>query len=73
MALQASVSRRGGTVVPPALLEAAASPCVEPQDTWVTGLTKAEAEELLDWLEAHGRAALEIVYDPAAGFSVHCR
>jgi CheY-like chemotaxis protein len=38
---------------------------------WVRGLTKAEAEELLDWLEAHG-AAGALDYEEGRGFAVHC-
>jgi CheY-like chemotaxis protein len=38
---------------------------------WVRGLTKTEAEELLDWLAAHG-AAGEVDYEAGEGFAVHC-
>jgi hypothetical protein len=38
---------------------------------WVRGLTKAEAEELLDWLEAHG-AAGALDYEEGRGFAVRC-
>ena len=34
-----------------------------------TGLTKAEAEELLDWLEAKGTRG-ELSFDERRGFSV---
>jgi len=37
----------------------------------VRGLTKTEAEELLDWLEAHG-AAGEVDYEEGQGFAVRC-
>jgi DNA-binding response OmpR family regulator len=37
---------------------------------WARGLTKAEAEELLDWLEAHGVAG-ELALE-APGFAVRC-
>jgi len=36
---------------------------------WVRGLTKTEAEELLDWLEAHGIAG-EVLYEDGTGFAV---
>jgi CheY-like chemotaxis protein len=38
---------------------------------WARGLTKAEAEELLDWLEAQG-AAGELSYEEGGGFAVRC-
>jgi CheY-like chemotaxis protein len=37
----------------------------------VRGLTKTEAEELLDWLEAHG-AAGALDYEEGQGFAVRC-
>jgi hypothetical protein len=36
---------------------------------WVRGLTKTQAEELLDWLEAHGVAG-EVDYEDGVGFAV---
>ena len=36
---------------------------------WVRGLTKTQAEELLDWLEAHGVAG-EVNYEEGSGFAV---
>jgi len=39
-----------------------------PCDT-VSGLTKTEAEELLDWLEGNGHTGYEVSYDEA-GFTV---
>lgn len=36
-----------------------------------TGLTKTEAEELLDWLEGHGRKAVEVEYTPQ-GYTIRC-
>jgi hypothetical protein len=38
-----------------------------------TGLTKAEAEALLDWLEGNGQSGAELSYDEQSGFSVRCR
>src|SRR5947209_5846817 len=35
-----------------------------------TGMTKAEAEDLLDWLEAHDRPAVQVSYKAGEGFSV---
>jgi hypothetical protein len=37
--------------------------------TKTTGLTKTEAEELLDWLEAHGKTG-QVSYQEGQGFSV---
>jgi hypothetical protein len=36
----------------------------------VSGLTKAEAEDLLDWLEATGRHQRKLIYIRGQGFSV---
>jgi hypothetical protein len=36
---------------------------------WVRGLTKTGAEELLDWLEAHGIVG-EVLYEDGTGFAV---
>ena len=46
-------------------------PVVEP-DGWlsVSGLTKADAEQLLDQLEAHGISRREVLYQEAQGFTV---
>lgn len=41
---------------------------LEPQE--VSGLTKAEAEDLLDWLEAAGYEGCEVAYVPGEGFRV---
>jgi hypothetical protein len=38
--------------------------------THLTGLNKAEAEDLLDWLEATGRTATQVSYQAGAGFTV---
>jgi CheY-like chemotaxis protein len=42
-----------------------------PATEWARGLTKTEAEDLLDWLEAHG-AAGEVAYEGPRGFAVRC-
>lgn len=39
------------------------------QRPWGTGLTKSEAEDLLDWLEANGQSR-KLTFDPAKGFTV---
>jgi hypothetical protein len=38
---------------------------------WVHGLTEAEAEDLLDWLEAHERRGATVAAE-AGGFAVRC-
>ncbi len=37
------------------------------------GLSKGEAELLLDWLQAHGCPDCELTYEPATGFTVRVR
>ena len=45
---------------------------VDPLPTgWVTGLTRAEAEDLLDWLEANGYPPAELSFTDGVGFAVH--
>jgi CheY-like chemotaxis protein len=39
----------------------------------VSGLTKAEAEDLLDWLEARGCAEREVAWEDGRGFTVRYR
>jgi hypothetical protein len=39
---------------------------------WLTGMTKAEAEELLDYMEAVGRPALGVAWSEEEGFAVRC-
>jgi hypothetical protein len=39
---------------------------------WVRGLTEAEAEDLLDWLEAHGRLGATVSMGEKEGFGVRC-
>jgi hypothetical protein len=36
----------------------------------LTGLTKSQAEDLLDWLEANGYQDFRLSYTPGEGFSV---
>ena len=35
------------------------------------GLTKTQAEEQLDWLEAHGIRDCEVTYEEGHGFTIH--
>jgi CheY-like chemotaxis protein len=44
-----------------------------PPPEWITGLTKTEAENLLDWLEANGYPPGEVDYETDKGFAVRCR
>jgi hypothetical protein len=37
------------------------------------GLTKGEAEDLLDWLEANGYRCFELDFADGEGFVVRCR
>jgi hypothetical protein len=39
----------------------------------VAGLSRSEAENLLDWLENRSVAEHELIFDPAAGFTVRWR
>lgn len=41
---------------------------VHPQ---LSGLTKAQAEDVLDWLEAHGRSGCTVCIDDAGRFTVN--
>jgi hypothetical protein len=40
------------------------------QPTRVTGLTKSEAEDLLDWLDANGYHEYHLSYSDSNGFTV---
>jgi hypothetical protein len=40
---------------------------------WVGGLTRAEAEQVLDWLEANGYQDRELSFQPEKGFRVRWR
>jgi hypothetical protein len=40
---------------------------------WTTGLTRTEAEELLDWLEANGYRERELSFQPEQSFQVRWR
>jgi hypothetical protein len=41
--------------------------------TQMAGLSRSEAENLLDWLENCSVAERELIFDPAAGFIVRWR
>lgn len=57
-------------VGPPHLLER--RPCAdEARQEWVVGLTKPQAEDMLDWLEANGYPAGEVICRED-GFAVRC-
>jgi hypothetical protein len=43
------------------------------EETCVGGLTKTQAEELLDWLEAHGCPHAILARDGGTGFAVRYR
>ena len=43
-----------------------------PKTLHKTGLTKTEAEDLMDWLEAHGYRQLQLSYTSGQGFAVDC-
>jgi hypothetical protein len=39
---------------------------------WVTGLSQAEATDLLDWLEANNYPPTDVTLIPGEGFAVRC-
>jgi CheY-like chemotaxis protein len=53
------------------LLEAVRRQVESPAAAQVTGLTKAQAEDMLDWLENHGCTGLEVSVTEE-GFAVRC-
>jgi CheY-like chemotaxis protein len=59
-------------VDPGKVLEAVWGPGAASQPGWVSGLTLAEARDLLDWLENHGCTGLEIAIEEGTGFGVRC-
>jgi YesN/AraC family two-component response regulator len=42
------------------------------QAEWLSGLTRAQAEGWLDWLEAHGYPPAHLSYQDGQGFAVRC-
>jgi CheY-like chemotaxis protein len=59
-------------VEPAAVLQAVRGPVEPPSTGWITGLTSAEAEDLLDWLEANGYPPAELSFTDGVGFAVRC-
>ena len=51
----------------PGPAQSGAAPCV------ISGLNKAQAEELLDWLQGNGRNDCELIYEPGSGYTVRAR
>jgi hypothetical protein len=47
--------------------------CDPKKPEWVTGLLKAQAEELLDWLENHGCPPGECHLERSGRFAVRCQ
>ena len=58
---------------PLTLLELVERQVERPDAEWVSGLTKSEAEALLDWLEAHGIGPREVALRGGRDFAVLCR
>jgi CheY-like chemotaxis protein len=57
-------------VDPATLLQVVRMQVRRPAAAWLSGLTNAEAEDWLDWLEAHGSPAAELSYQEGTGFGV---
>jgi hypothetical protein len=73
MSTQAAGPLGGGLSRPPTPRDPADRDPGAATQEWVVGLTRTEAEELLDWLEANGLAALEVAFDEPSGFAVRWR
>jgi CheY-like chemotaxis protein len=58
---------------PDELLQVVGRQVRRPPPEWVNGLSKTEAEDLLDWLEANGYPSAEVSFQPKHGFAVRCR
>jgi hypothetical protein len=59
------------TTAIPEQLESSQEMCGDPPEFHVvTGLTKTEAESLLDWLEAAGHGLCQLSYVNGEGFSI---
>jgi hypothetical protein len=52
------------------LLQAVRMPVKGPAAEWLPGLTGAQAEDWLDWLEPHGHPPAELSYQEGTGFAV---
>jgi CheY-like chemotaxis protein len=60
-------------VEPAAVLRAVGGGRVDPSGAvWVTGLARAQAEDLLDWLAANGYPPAELSCPDGVGFAVRC-
>jgi CheY-like chemotaxis protein len=59
-------------VEPESVLQAVRGPVDPPGTGWVTGLSRTEAEDLLDWLEANGYPPAELSWTEELGFAVRC-
>jgi hypothetical protein len=57
-------------VEPAAVWQPGRGPVNPPRTGWITGLTYAETEDLLDWLEANGYPPAELSVPDEAGFAV---
>jgi CheY-like chemotaxis protein len=59
-------------VDPAALLEVVRADVSRAGEEWLTGLTKAQAEDWLDWFIAHGYPPAHLSYQEGQGFAVRC-
>jgi DNA-binding response OmpR family regulator len=59
-------------VDPTELLDVVHQQVAHSEPPWITGLGKAEAEELMDWLENHGCTNLEVDWRGEEGFALRC-
>ncbi len=55
-----------------ALLRAVRDAVAPPGTGWITGLARAQAEDLLDWLAANGYPPAELSCPDGVGFAVRC-
>jgi CheY-like chemotaxis protein len=59
-------------VDPAAVLRAVGGPAEPPGNGWITGLSRPEADDLLDWLEVNGYPPTELAFVDGEGFAVRC-
>jgi CheY-like chemotaxis protein len=59
-------------VDPTTLLQVVTTQVTRAQREWVTGLSKSQADALLDWLEANGYPPAEFTFTVGVGFAVRC-
>jgi CheY-like chemotaxis protein len=55
-----------------ALLQVVRADVSQARAEWLARLTKTQAEDWLDWLEAHGYPAAHLSYQEGQGFAVRC-